>query len=178
MTKRRTITQAYLKSRLVYDPETGIWRWLPKPELSAADRRWNGKHAGKIAGRSCKRYIQIRLDGKCYYAHRLAFIYMLGREPVGLSDHENRIRSDCRWDNLRDATKSQNSANSKRRSDNTSGHRGVRFVREMIIKEGWRAVVHHQGKSHHVGYFKTKEAAIAAWRRKAKELFGPFARVD
>jgi len=178
MTERKTITQEYLKSRLNYDPDMGIWRWLPKPELSRHDRAWNSRRAGKIAGMSVKRYIQIRIDGTAYYAHRLAVIYMLGRDPNGDVDHINRKRHDCRWRNLREApSRSHNMVNAGRRADNTGGHRGItwRAGHWLWIPGRWRATVQFRGKMHHLGYFKNKQDAVTAYRKRATELFGEYA---
>ncbi|MGU0171669.1 HNH endonuclease [Escherichia coli] len=45
-------------------------------------------------------------------------------------DHINMIRSDNRIVNLRAATRAQNGQNSKTRSDNASGVKGVSWTKE------------------------------------------------
>src|SRR5262245_53364654 len=117
------LTQEQLRAALHYDPQTGIftWRWR-----ATAMQRTNTWRAGKPAG--CVRpdgYIKIVIDYRPYMAHRLAFLYMTGAWPVGEPDHKNGIPADNRWRNLRPATKSQNNANSKLRSNSTSGHKGI-----------------------------------------------------
>src|ERR1700676_5360894 len=61
-------------------------------------------------------YAGTRHSGKTILLHRL----LTGFPPFKL-DHKNRNGLDNRRCNLRPATSSQNSANSARRADNTSG---------------------------------------------------------
>jgi hypothetical protein len=73
--------------------------------------------------------------------------------------------------NLRPATKSQNSVNAGQRSDNTSGNKGV-------SKRGnrWRAAISYMGKTTHLGYFNTTEAAAEAYHEAASRVYGEFVR--
>ena len=88
---RDAITEARLKERLHYDPDTGIFTWL---KMSRQPKR-----LGSVAGGRCDGYIQIYLDGLIYRAHRLAWLYMTGEWPVGYLDHKNGVRDDNRWCN-------------------------------------------------------------------------------
>lgn len=65
------LTQDRLKTVLDYNPETGIWIWKLHYFI-----RLVGERAGR---RTAAGYRQIQIDGKQYYEHRLAFLYMLGR---------------------------------------------------------------------------------------------------
>jgi HNH endonuclease len=154
------ITQAYLQHILHYDPLTGDWTWInPNPRARNIRR-------GDIAGtvRSDGRR-QINLSGKCYLAARLAWLYMTGVWPEDEIDHENRIKGDDRWDNLRPATHSQNMYNREwcERSGNLRG----------ICKDGnqFRVII---GNSY-LGYYKTLEEAISARDEALKVWAGPFA---
>src|ERR1017187_4987511 len=138
MTKREAITQDYLKSRLNYDPETGVFRWKLKRGCRAA---------GQVAG--CTKddkdgwpYIVIRVNNHLYYAHRLAFFYMTGRYP-DRADHRNGDTLDNRWRNLREATNAQNAMNSKTANNNTSGHKGVDWHKRA---GKWRARIKLEGR--------------------------------
>lgn len=97
--------QSKLKALLHYDPETGIFTWRSKrpgvrPSLIAGCKSKNG-------------YVIIGIDGKEYYAHRLAWIYMNGQIPNGSNvDHTNGSRQDNRIANLRLETQSCNFAKS------------------------------------------------------------------
>lgn len=165
------ITQAYLKQRLHYDPETGVFTWLP---YSGHKQRWNKKHAGKIAGaRMTIGYLLIRIDGQQYLAHRLAFLYMTGKFPPNQVDHKNYDRSNNSWANLRPATKQQNMRNRKAQKNNTTGFKGVYFHRQMN-KYGARIKIGIKCKS--LGLFDTAKAASIAYANAAHIYFGEFAR--
>lgn len=112
------ITQEYLKSILSYDPLTGLWLWI----VDKGKKIKSGNKAGKIDKLG---YAVIQIDNKSYFAHRLAFLYMIGRFPINLVDHINRIKNDNIWINLREATASQNQRNVIRRIDNKIGVKGV-----------------------------------------------------
>src|ERR1700743_736212 len=66
--------------------------------------------------------------------------------PDVIVDHKNRDIFNCRKENLRIATRSQNNCNTKKRKDNTSGFRGVGFRRDSwfytISKDGQRHIKH------------------------------------
>ena len=131
--------QATLKRVFLYDPETGEFRWK-------TDQPPRGK-AGQFAGHMTHGYVKISYQGKRYYAHRLAFLYMTGDIPKEI-DHINQCQSDNRWENLRASNRRQNLANVKGRS-------GVRY------KYGkWYA---RYGRAGHIGVFDTEEAARAAY---------------
>lgn len=114
-------------------------------------------------------YVNIVLEGVSYKAHLLAFLYMKGKWPEVVPDHENRVRSDNRWLNLREATRSQNRANAKKRTDNTTGYTGVTRFRNKF-----QAVVSFNKKKYHLGTFDSVLEAHEAYKLKAKELFGEF----
>jgi len=94
-----------LESLLVYDPETGdFWR------------------DGKILkSKNTSGYIQFRVKGKKYCAHKLAWLYVYGEYVSGDLDHINRIKDDNRIVNLRKVTRSENCQNRGMMITNTSG---------------------------------------------------------
>ncbi len=183
MAEREALTAAYVRSILHYDPETGEFRWKERtPDMFASGtrpaqwrcRNWNSKNAG--AGANCidpNGYGRIRICGRDYRAHRLAWLWMTGGWPENDIDHVNLIKSDNRFANLREATKSQNLANIRMFKTNTSGYKGVSWFSQT---GKWVAHIRLAGKSKNLGYFNTIEDAAGAYSRAAKEHFGAFAR--
>lgn len=154
-----------LRSILHYDPITGFWTWLVnKPRARA------GAMAGYVDRYHHRRFIKI--NGVRYIAARLAFLYMTGVWPSGEADHKNLNKSDDCWENLRDATRSQNMANKGKTSRNTSGLKGV-----WLLPNGkWKSQIQVNGKRKSLGHFDSKEAAYEAYCVKSVAAFGEFAR--
>ena len=134
------IDQNYLKSILIYNPETGIFTWRHRHD---ADKRWNTRYANKIAGSTDSNgYIQIHINKKLFMAHRLAFLYMTGEHPREFIDHINGIRNDNRWENLRNASHSENQQNQRaaQKDNKSSMLLGVSYMKSH---KKWRAEIQH-----------------------------------
>lgn len=100
-------------------------------------------------------------------------MYIYNRWPNYILDHIDGNRANNKLSNLREATQSQNCANAKLRSNNTSGFKGVYYH----PKTGkWKSQIKKDGVSRHLGLFPTPEEAHKAYVKAAKELFGEFAR--
>lgn len=149
---------ARARELLGYDPETGVLRW----RVNRCNVVRSGDEAGYIKGDG---YRRIRIDGRDYLAHRIAFLIMEGRWPRDEIDHINRVKDNNRWINLREVSHQENGRNASRRSDNTSGHTGICWD-----KQGgkWRAHIRLNGRRKHLGRFDDLADAIVA--RKAAEL--------
>lgn len=165
-----TLTQDRLKELLHYDPETGLFTWLPRGRKcfnsDKSHRAWNAKNANRIAGNTAGRgYCTIRHYAKNYAAHRLAFLYMTGEFPAHEVDHINGSYADNRWCNLRVVTHAENCRNAKRNTLNTSGHTGVSWHKRQ---RRWCAYIHANGKLNYIGCFTSVELALLA--RKQAEL--------
>lgn len=154
------ISQAELKNRLDYYPDTGLFIWL-KPTYNGIPKV--GAPAGCI---NVHGYIQIRLLGQIYLAHRLAFLWVNGALPAINIDHINGRRDDNRWANLREADHATNSRNTSRPSHNSSGRIGV----FKVAREGkWCARIKVSGRPIHLGYFNDFEEACHARERAERE---------
>jgi hypothetical protein len=155
------LTQSRLKYLFRYDQKTG--KFFRRVTVSSFNAR-AGMHAGYL---NAWGYLRIMVDGETYFVHRLVWLYVHGRFPKDDLDHKNGIRSDNRITNLREATRSQNLANSKAHRDKRGKLKGVHWQ----PKTGkWRARI----KQIHLGLFSTEEAAHAAYCKAAKRLYGHF----
>lgn len=115
--KNRSLTQDRLKELLHYDPKTGWFTWKVHSATYAVGDRAGGLHG--------KGYRQIGIDYNKYLEHALAFLYMTGKWPEHTVDHKNRIKHDNHWDNLVDATRSEQGHNMPSSRRSKSGYPGV-----------------------------------------------------
>lgn len=145
---------ASLREWFDYDPSTGIFR--------RNKRSRNQVEAGAVAGTpDGKGYLRIKILGRHYLAHRLAWLWVHGEWPHLFIDHVDRDRSNNRIANLRLATASQNATN-----------RGLRPIGENVprigggvSRERFRARITIDGKNIHLGSFETEGEAWAAYER-------------
>jgi hypothetical protein len=114
------LTQERLRELATYNPETGVF-------ISAKNRRGSKNKVGDVLGSITKGgYIELQLDGKRYFAHRLAVLAMLGSMPEKVVDHINREKLDNRWINLRCVSQVENGHNQDRKpANNSTGCVGV-----------------------------------------------------
>lgn len=164
--KREELTAGYVRSVLLYRPETGDFVWI-----APTGRRVKG---GAIAGTSCPDgYRKISICGLRIMSHRIAWLYMTGGWPSHEIDHIDGDPSNNRWSNLRAATRSQNSANTKARKDSRSGIKGVSWHSR---RRHWCAQINAGGKNIYLGAFNKAVEAAAAYEEAAIAHFGEFAR--
>jgi hypothetical protein len=160
------ITAEILRALLHYEPETGVFMWLK----SGKGRRLN-RVAGQVATDA---YLQITINGRKYSAHRLAWLYMMGEWPKAEIDHINTDRADNRWCNLRESTRSQNSANATKCANTSSYFKGVYWNKQRCK---WQAQIEVNGKHIPLGRFAHSYLAYAAYCLAARKHFGDYARV-
>ena len=161
-----SLTAERLRELLEYDPVTGRFWW----RVSRGSVQ-DGALAGALGVKD--RYLQIRIDGRLYYCHRLAWLYMTGTWPAGRLDHRDLNGHNNRWENLRPATHSQNIHNTKARKNSRSGIKGVSYNPK---RKRWEARIMQDGRTIHLGRYLTKEEAAEAYRLAALARYGDFAR--
>ncbi len=143
------LTQAELKSILTYDPETGVFKWKETGK---------GRRPNLVAGTVNKHgYLVIGIDWHRYMAHVLAWLYVYGVFPEKELDHWDQDTGNNRIANLREVTHSQNLVNSKTRSDNTAGCRGVCWDKQ---KSRWKVQIRVIGQPKIQKHFVSQAEAI------------------
>lgn len=160
-------TQDYLKYLFTYEPETGLFRWRVKHTYKVV--------IGRVAGgKNADGYIMIGFDKLTFYAHRLAHIYMTGSCPPKV-DHDDNVKWNNAWENIRPATTSENAINAKRSSANKSGYKGVSWHRKA---KKWVAQITYNRKPLYLGLFSTPEEASARYLEEAQKLHPKFWRAE
>jgi len=166
MFRPSNLTAERLKQQFHYDPLTGVFTRLTGP-------RGVGAPSGYVHSRG---YVHISVEGVEYKAHRLAWLYMTGEWPLLQIDHEDTVRSNNVWTNLRLATRSQNQGNSRPiRKTNTSGFKGVSRHPQ---NQKWVAYINRDGQSTYLGSYDNINHAAAAYRAAALQAFGQFSRTS
>jgi hypothetical protein len=104
--------------------------------------------------------------------HELLHRFIMDASEDVLVDHENGDRWDCRKENLRVATFSQNAAN----RPTTSLERAWKGIYPHGNR--WKARIKREGQNVYLGSFQTPQEAAYAYDAAAKRLFGEFARLN
>ena len=99
-------TAEEVRQALHYDPDTGVFTWLPRNVNTRTGRTWDTRYAGKIAGSTDKtksenfRYLKIGLCRRVHRAHEIAWNYMTGEWPeFGIQHADGNIINNA-WSNL------------------------------------------------------------------------------
>lgn len=98
---------------------------------------------------------------------------MTGEWPKALVDHRDGDPSNNRWENLREATFSENNSNS-RGKDGACGVKNVYFEKRG---GSFRVSVNRQGKGRYFGAFRSIDDARIAAESARKEVHGEFAKL-
>lgn len=155
-------------SVLDYDSATGVLIWKSSPNTKIVP----GRAAGS---KGTNGYIRIKLSGKTYLGHRVAWLIYYGAWPVGQIDHIDGCRQNNAIANLRDSTPSQNQHNQALRKTNKSGVKGVSWNPDS---EKWHVQVTLNGKVHNGGHFESLAEAATVAAALRNRLHGEFARHD
>lgn len=155
------LTAERLREALDYSPETGEFT-----RRKNAGRRYK---AGQVAGsKEFRGYVQIRIDKKLYWAHRLAWLHMTGAWPTHDIDHIDGDKSNNRWSNLRDVPQAVNNQNVRSPfAGNSSGYLGVNW---HPTNHNWTAKISVNNRTKYLGSYSTPEEAHAAYVAAKREL--------
>lgn len=153
---------------LDYNPESGDLVWKKRDASMFKSKRdcdaWNTRYAGKkISYVDPHGYLILRINGKPYKAHRIAYAISHGEWPTNQIDHINGVKTDNRISNLRHVTGIENARNTKRHSTNTSGMSGVYWNKRDRL---WNVRIGDASKpGSFVGTFKSFDDAVEARKR-------------
>lgn len=128
-----------LREAFDYNHETGV--------ITA---KATGKPFGWVNNRG---YLIGNALGIIVSAHRLAFAIVESRWPIGV-DHVNRVKTDNRWANLREATSAANQMNVTPSKGGVRTERSGRYTARI--------------RGQHIGTFDTRKEAEEAYE-SAKE---------
>jgi hypothetical protein len=147
-----------------YVPDTGAFTW----RVTNSNRAPAGTPAGSSNG-------QVKVNGPNYRITHLIWAWMTGEfPPEGFEiDHRDNDPTNNRWENLRLATRQQQTWNTRKPRTNTTGFKGVTFDKE---RRKFKAQIIANGRKINLGRFATGELAHYAYKRAARRHFGRFAR--
>lgn len=124
------------------------------------------KHTWYITSRG---YVATAIKGITIHLHR----FLLNAPPGVQVDHINIRPNDCRKDNLRLASPSQNTQNRRCPVNNTTGYKGVaRQGKRYITRLGIG------GRTKHISSHDTAKAAAIAYNEAAIKHYGEFAHLN
>lgn len=151
-----------LTEYLHYNPDTGVF----------TNRMWRGGSArkGKQAGHThMGRWLRIKINGREFMAHRLAWFYVHRRWPEKEIDHIDGNGFNNSIKNLRQANRNVNCSNlQKHRNGHLSGVRKAQYK----TKTSWIANIWAAGQVVRIGSFDTQAKAYKAYCKVYKEWNG------
>lgn len=157
-----------VRAAFSYDAESGVIT----RNFNAHCR--NG-YAGSIAGSISQGYREIRHRGMRFRGTHLIWLIVHGRYPACIIDHINGVTSDDRLLNLREASISENAANSRRHIDRINNL--PKGVYACPGNKPFMAAICINRKKKTLGYFDTPQEAADAYQRAAISHFGEFAKI-
>lgn len=155
--------KALIDEVIRYDPESGFFFW----------KRNSGKRKiGERAGYQMQHgYEEIKVLGKRWTSHRLAWFLMTGEVPDKQIDHINGIRNDNRWVNLRLANQAENNMN--RGARNALGIKNVYLHKPTGT---YNVKLYLNGVCHSFGYYDDLELAELVAIEAREKYHKQFAR--
>lgn len=158
------ITQDELKKLFHYDPEGFlVYAIRPRGRSNKGDKAGTPQPNG---------YWHVMIKRKRYLVHRLIYLYHHGVLPKEI-DHIDGNKANNRIENLREATRRQNSWNTPvRKVKSKSGYRGVIYLPD---RDRWLAYTQFNGKMKYIGHFNNKHDAARAYNDFVLKHRGEFA---
>jgi hypothetical protein len=133
-------------------------------EYKDGELYWKTSYHGKIvvgnkAGTKKAKYSMVSVRGKKYYKHKIIFMMVHGYCPELISFVDSNPQN-CKIENLKELTRSELGALANKRSDNTSGYKGVSWSSK---RKKWIATLTKNNKRIMIGAFEDIESAYKAY---------------
>lgn len=154
------LTQEQVKELFDYDSENG-WLIRKKDEYGRVVNRPCGHKPTHSAG-----YGVVGIAGEMYLTHRVVWLWHHGYMPEFI-DHKDRNPMNNRIENLRPATRAENSQNISMNRNNTSGFTGVCWDKR---REKYMAYIWKNNKQINLGRFDSAEEAYLEYMLAKIEL--------
>lgn len=138
--------EEYVKLYFDYNPITGI--------ISRKDRKKGLGHYDSYG------YLKIKIKGKSFMAHRIAWFLYYGEMPQKEIDHINGDRSDNRISNLRVVSRYENNLNRRYKPNKSTGYIGIspKNCKTHVLYQ-----VHYKNKNY---YFESVNEAVEFRKKK------------
>lgn len=160
VSKVRTWSQKDIMVSFVFEESGLVWRGGPR----------KGKKAGWTDQDG---YTLVRYRGILVREHNLVWLLFHGFWPPMEVDHIDNNPANNHPLNLRLADRHENLANQK-----TQTRRQGKFKGVYKNASSYYAKIKNYGKQIYIGSYRTELEAAKAYNDKAKELFGPYAKLN
>ena len=173
LAKQERLSHDCARDIISYDPISGVVTLMASRRVDLVGKPCGTKRPNGYL------VVALRLKGKKVnlYLHRLIWFWMTGAWPASEIDHINGVRDDNRWENLREATVSQNRRNSGARRDSHAKLKGVKTRTESpSIRVRFIAAISVNKKTIQLGAYDCPAAAHFVYLIAAEKYFGEFAR--
>lgn len=181
MTEKELPSPDLLRKLLRYEPKTGKLFWKERGselfESVTHQKIWNTRYANTEAFLQTNDagYRVGAIFGVIYRAHRVIWAIQKLKWPIDQIDHIDRDRTNNKWENLRQATSSQNASNVTAKASKASKYLGVY---RPSGSSKWQAKIKKFGQVKHLGMFVSEVAAAKAYDRAARKYHGEFANLN
>ena len=157
----------YIHSRFEYNPELG--RTISK--ISSGTHKYRHIKGELVRGSATNDgYREIFFRGYRIKEHRLIYLICHGFLPEML-DHIDGNKLNNKIENLRSCSGSQNQFNKKIPKNNTTGFKGVTFIK---AKKRYMGYVHISGKQYRTKLTKNLTEAVLLLRNLRENLHGEY----